>query len=162
MLSHRWEARSPDWTAAAVAGFAAGAALMVFELLWAAIEGNSPWTMSYIIAAIITGPGILGSTDFNLSVVALALIIHYVLGIIFGLVLGAIIAAFRFDSSLGMALIAGAAFGIALYLLNFFGMAHAFPWFSQMRGWTTLLAHLFFGMAAAAIYWQLEPHSAHS
>jgi hypothetical protein len=158
MLSHRWEARSPDWTAAAVAGFAAGALLMVLELLWAMMDGGNPWTVSYMIAAIVAGPGALNAADFNLPLVALALGIHYVLGIVFGMILGAIIAAFHFDSSPGMALAAGAAFGVALYLLNFFGMAQIFPWFSAMRGWTTLVAHLVFGMAAAIIYWKLERH----
>ena len=159
MFSPRWEAGGTDWIAAAVAGFAAGALLMVLELLWAMIIGSNPWTVSYMVAAIVAGPGALNAADFSLPLVALALVIHYVLGIVFGMVLAAVISAFHFDANPGMAVAAGAAFGVALYLLNFFGMAQFFPWFSAMRGWTTLAAHLVFGMAAAIIYWKLERHA---
>src|SRR6202008_2660838 len=41
---HHWEGRSPDLLAAAVAGFAAGAVLMVLELLWsAAVRSDALW-----------------------------------------------------------------------------------------------------------------------
>jgi hypothetical protein len=155
--SHRWERRVPDWTAAAVSGFAAGAVLMVLELLWSTIAMDaSPWTASHMIAAITMGPDTLQSTDFSVGVVAVALITHYVLGIVFGMVLCAIIAPFHFDSSIGMVLLVGALFGLALYLFNFYVMVQFFTWFADMRGWPTLVAHLIFGMAAAVMYWKLE------
>lgn len=158
--SHHWAQRAPDWTAAAVSGLAAGAVLMVIELLWSAvIVGTNPWATSHMIAAIVAGPDVLQVTDFNVGLVAIALATHYVLGTVFGLVLAAIIAPFHLDSSAGMVLLAGAVFGLALYLLNFYGMVAIFPWFADMRGWTTIVAHLIFGMAAAMFYQRLErPH----
>jgi hypothetical protein len=156
MHSHRWEQRSPDWTAAIVSGFAAGAVLMVLDLLWSAMTGVSPWLTSYRIAAIVMGPEVLQSSDFDLWIVAAALVVHYVLGIIFGMVMAAFIAPFRFDSSTGMALLVGAVFGFVLYLLNFYGMVFFFPWFADMRSWATLVAHLIFGMVTAYMYLKLE------
>ncbi len=157
MHSHRWEHRSPDWTVAAVSGFAAGAVLMVLELLWSTIiMGSDPWETSHMIAAITMGQAALQSTDFNLMVVAVALCTHYVLGIAFSLILAAIIVPFRFDSSLGMVLLTGAVFGLVLYLFNFYGMVQFFSWFADMRGWATLSAHVIFGLIAAAMYWKLE------
>ncbi|MCM5678062.1 hypothetical protein M8A51_00775 [Schlegelella sp. S2-27] len=155
--SHHWVRRTPDWRAAAVAGFAAGAILMVLELFWSAWgTGGSPWEISHMIAAIVAGPGSLGSPGFDLGVVALALVTHYVLGIAFGLVLAAVMAPFRLDSSAGMALTIGGAFGVLLYLVNFFVLAAWFPWFAEIRGAATLIAHLIFGMSAAFLYWKLE------
>ena len=157
MHSHRWEQRMPDWTVAAVSGFAAGAVLMVLELLWSTIiQGTSPWVTSHMIAAIVLGLDALQSTDFSLEVVSVALVTHYVLGIGLGLVLAAIIVPFRFDSSIGMVLLTGAVFGVLVYLFNFYGMVRFFSWFTEMRGWTTMLAHVIFGMVAAAMYWKLE------
>ncbi|MBF8178701.1 MAG: hypothetical protein K2Y13_12375 [Burkholderiaceae bacterium] len=157
MHSHRWEQRMPDWTVAAVSGFAAGAVLMVLELLWSTIiQGTSPWVTSHMIAAIVLGRDALQSTDFSLEVVSVALVTHYVLGIGLGLVLAAIIVPFRFDSSIGMVLLTGAVFGVLVYLFNFYGMVRFFSWFTEMRGWTTMLAHVIFGMVAAAMYWKLE------
>lgn len=157
MHSHRLEARVPDWPAAAVAGFVAGAVLMVLELLWASMmPGASPWITSHKIAAIVMGQDVLQTTGFSVGVVAVALATHYVLGILFGIVLAAIIAPFHFDSSSGMVLLVGAVFGVLIYLFDFYGMVRLFSWFADMRGWATFIAHLIFGMAAAIMYWQLE------
>jgi hypothetical protein len=155
--SHRWAHRAPDWAAAAVAGFVGGAALMVLELLWSSLVlGTSPWATSHKIAAILSGTDALRSTGFSVGVVALALVIHYILGIIFGMLLCAVIARLRMDSSLGPALFVGALFGLALYLFNFYGMTFFLPWFVDMRGMATLAAHLIFGMTTATMYWKLK------
>ncbi len=157
MHSHRWEQRMPDWTVAAVSGFAAGAVLMVLELLWSAlITRGNPWETSYMVAAIVMGRDVLQGTDFSLPIVAVALVTHYVLGIVLGLVLAAIIVPFRFDSSVAMVLLSGAVFGAVIYLLNFYGMVQLFPWFAELRGGITLAAHVIFGMVAGAMYWKLE------
>lgn len=157
MHTHRWEQRMPDWTVAAVSGFAAGAVLMVLELLWSTIiMDGSLWQTSHMIAALTFGPDALQSSDFNLTIVAAALVTHYVLGIVLGLILAAIIVPFHFDSSIGMLLLTGAVFGVVVYLFNFYGMVHFFSWFAAMRGWPALLAHIVFGIVSAAMYWKLE------
>jgi hypothetical protein len=155
--SHRWEARRPDWAAAAVAGFGAGGVLMLLELFWSTLLiGTNPWGASRMVAAIVMGPEVLGSSDFSTRVLVVALITHYVIGIGLGLLLAAIVAPFRFDSSLGMLLLAGAIFGLLVYLLNFYIIVGAFPWFAEMRGWSTAIAHVIFGLIAALTYWKLE------
>ncbi|MNH46053.1 hypothetical protein D3C79_1086840 [compost metagenome] len=53
-------------------------------------------------------------------------------------------------------MLTGAVFGVLVYLFNFYGMASFFTWFAEIRGWTTMLAHVIFGMVAATMYWQLE------
>ncbi len=160
LQSHHWERRAPDWAAAAVAGFAAGALLMVIEMVWSAlVQGVSPWSLPRMIAAIAMGRDTLQSSGFSVQVLAVALAIHYVLGIAFGLLLAVIIAPFRLDSSVGMALGIGALFGVALYLVDFYGMVQAFTWFKEVRGAGMLTLHVIFGMAAAALYWKLERRS---
>lgn len=155
---HSYERQhQPDWAAAAVAGLAAGAVLMVLELLWSTlVSGESPWAVSYMISAIVTGPETLQSTDFSVTVVAVALAAHYALGVLFGLVLAAIIVPFRLDSTMGMVLLAGAVFGVVLYLLNFYGMTRFFPWFAELRGAPTVITHLIFGITAAFLYWKFN------
>jgi hypothetical protein len=145
--------RHPDWAAAATAGFAAGAAVMVLELFWSAVVSNhGPWVASHLVAAIVLGPALLHSSAFSVTVVAVALLAHYALGIAYGLLLAAIMAHFRLDLSLGKASLAGAVFGALLYLLNFHGMTHFFPWFIDWRGTEALFTHLVFGVAAALLY----------
>lgn len=159
--SHRWSRRMPDWQAAVVAGLAAGAILMVLELLWAAtVDGIGPWVVSRKVAALALGPEVLNSSEFSGGMVAVALITHYALGVFSGVVIGILIAGFHWETSPGVVQIIGALFGAAIYLVNFHLLAQAFPWFADMRGWGTLIGHLVFGMSAALIYWKLSQHGA--
>jgi ribose/xylose/arabinose/galactoside ABC-type transport system permease subunit len=151
--------RLPDWPAAAVAGLAAGAVLMVLELFWATlVAGDSPWVASHMIAAMVMGPDALQTSHFSLYIVAVALVAHYLLGALFGLLLAAIIVRLQLASNVGALALAGAVFGGALYLLNFYGMVQFFPWFASWRGAATLATHLLFGITAALLYWKLDRH----
>src|SRR5574341_1640876 len=155
--AHDWTRRMPDWMAAAIAGFAAGAVLMVLELLWVASSwGASPWQTTHMVAALVMGRGSLESTGFSLDTVLVALLTHYVLGIVFGLVLALLISSFRLDSSRGVVLTAGGVFGAVLYLFNFHAMSYAFGWITDLRGWATFIGHIVFGMTAAGLYWKFE------
>jgi hypothetical protein len=147
MHSHRWVARTPDWAAAAVAGFGAGGILMVLELAWVALAGGrDPWLATHMVAAMIMGWDALQSTGYSMTILVTALVVHYVLGTAFGILLAAIIAPFQLD----------ALFGVLLYVLNFYGMSGAFSWFAEMRGWPTAIGHAVFGMSAAYIYRRME------
>jgi hypothetical protein len=155
--SHRWEDRAPYWGSAALAGFLGGAVLMVLELIWSAvISSGNTWETSRQIAAVTLGPGVLNSSGFDLVTVVMALVNHYVLGILFGIALAACMAPFHMDSSSGMALLAGAVFGVVLYVFNFHGMVYFFSWMTEMRGWPNLVGHMVFGMVAALVYWRME------
>lgn len=157
LQAHHWERRTPDWLAAGVAGIVAGAALMTLELAWAVAAGDGGvWRSSHQVAAIVLGPQTAQSSAFSWGVVGTALATHYVLGIVFALILGALMAPFRLDSSLRAAAAIGALYGAVLYLLNFYGMSSVFGWFADMRGITAFVAHLVFGMVAAIAYRQLE------
>lgn len=157
LQSHHWQARWPDWAAAAVAGFGAGGVLMLLELAWAAfITGDDPWQTSRMIAAMAMGADTLQPTGYSMTVLVVALLVHYALGVVFGVLLAAIMAPFKLDSSSAMALTAGGVFGLLLYVLNFYGMTGVYTWFVELRGWPTAIAHVVFGMAAAYIYLKLE------
>jgi hypothetical protein len=154
----QWERSRPDWVVAAVAGFAAGAVLMVLDLLWsAAVDSGGPWRTSHMIAPIFTGADAARSSnyDFSVGVVAIALAVHYALGIVFGLILAAIMTPLHLDSTLEKAILTGAVFGVALYLVNFYGLVRLLPWLAELRGWPTIAAHLVFGIVAAVLYAKL-------
>lgn len=157
-LRLRWSAwNRTDLPAAAVAGFAAAAALMVLELAWAAVTSRGdPWAVSRSIAAIVLGPGVLDDTRFSALVVSLALVIHYLVGIVFGLAVGAVLSRHVGEWQLREALAAGAFLGVGLYVLSFHVMTFVFPWFIDLRSGACFFAHVLFGMAAAGLYQRLE------
>jgi hypothetical protein len=156
-LAHR--GRDVDHRAAAVAGLAAGAALMVIELIAAALFGGGrPWRVPQFVAALVMGPEALqaqgGAFDFTVIVAALAT--HYVLGVAFGLLLAEVLGLLpRAHAALTDAAL-GALFGLLLYVLNFHVLTAAAPWFVELRGAGTLAAHLAFGIVAALLYRRLR------
>ncbi|MBY4896982.1 hypothetical protein [Cupriavidus sp. AU9028] len=153
--------RMPDWSAAAVAGLAAGALLLVLELFWSTmIAGTNPWPTTRMIAAIVMGPEMLQGGTFSLAAVALALVIHFVLGTVLGMILGLIVAPFHLDSSAGLVLLTGAVFGALVYLVNFYLMTRWFSWFADARGLHTLVGNMLFGMCAGIAYRGLETETA--
>lgn len=155
-----WHWRAMDWVAAAVSGFAAGAVLMILDLVWSAIfNPDGPWRTSHMIAPIFSGATDslqTGDYSFSISVVIIALLTHYVLGIVFGLVLAVILAQLRLDAEPLPALATGACVGLLLYVVNFEGLTAFFPWLAGLRGTATLAAHLVFGCVAALLYWRLK------
>ena len=148
---------APDWTAAAVSGFAAGAVLMVLELVWVAMfDAEGPWRSSHLVAAIVLGPQTAFTSEFNLIVVAVALATHYALGIAFGLGLALVVGLLHREDSVLSAEVIGLAFGALVYFTNFHVLTIVMPWFIEMRGWATLMAHLVCGLVAAVLYWKLR------
>lgn len=156
----RREPRKPDWPAAAVAGFAAGAILMVLDLLWSVlVVGTSPWGNSHRIAALVMGPPAHDATEFNAAIVAISLVVHYALGIASGVVLALVSAPLRLDATPAVAALTGAVFGMVIYVVNFHGLVRFFPWLADIRGWATLTGHLVFGVSTALFYWKLRHRS---
>jgi len=159
--SHDWRRRLPDWPQAVCAGLVGGAVLMVLEMLWSvSVSGSTPWRTSHLLAAIVMGEDTLQSSAFSLGVVTIALATHYVLGVVFGVLLAFVIAGFRYESNTGMLEFIGAMFGTLLYLVNFHVMSLFFPWMADLRGWSTFIGHLVFGLVVVITYQWLEERKA--
>jgi hypothetical protein len=158
LVLRSWKWRATDWTAAAVAGLAAGAVLMVLDLLWSStFNPAGPWRTSHMIAPIFTGrAGDAFHYTFSVGVVSIALATHYALGVVFGLALAWIMAQLHLDDVPERAAIAGAVLGSLLYLLNFGILVRFFPWLVDLRGWDTYAAHIVFGVVAGLLYWRLK------
>ena len=160
LLGRRLQWRPVDWTAAAVAGFAAGAVLMVLDLIWSAIFNlNGPWRTSQMIAPIFFGPGVFsgGSYGFHLGAVTVTLVTHYAVGILFALVMAAVLSQLELDTTSTRAGVTGAILGMVLYLVNFeLLLVQFFPWLHELRGADTMAAHTVFGAVAGLGYWKLK------
>ncbi len=92
------------------------------------------------------------ASQFSLTVVAVALAIHYALGIFSGLVVAWILAAIHRFGRLGVAEAVGGAFGACIYFVNFHILTAWAPWFVELRGWGTFILHVIFGLVAAVGY----------
>lgn len=163
-MSQRTRAGAIDWSAAVWAGIVSGAVFMVLEMMMVPLfMGGTPWAPPRMIAAIAMGEGVLPPpATFDLTILMVAMVVHFLLSVVFALVLALLIARIGF----GAALAVGAAYGFALYLINFYGMTAIFPWFAMARNWVSIFAHVVFGLIAAWWYKSraraVDEHQAHA
>jgi len=138
------------WSAAIWASVVAGLVFAALEMALAwAVNGQSPWAPLHMIGAIALGPGALTPPDtFDLGIVGTAVVIHMALAIVYGIVLAFIVA--KLDT--GMAALVGCAYGLALYLINFYGFTTVFPWFADARGWVSIATHIVQSALMAYLY----------
>jgi hypothetical protein len=152
-VRHRPVARVVNWSAAVWSGVISGAVFMMLEMMMVPLFlGGSMWGPPRMIAAIVMGKGVLpppATFDFGILVVAMG--VHFALSIAFALVLALLIARVR----LATALLVGTAFGVGLYVVNFYGMTALFPWFAMARNGVSVFAHAVFGLVAAWAYFAL-------
>lgn len=149
-VSRRARSSTIDWSAAVWAGVIAGAVFLVLEMMMVPLFlDGSPWAPPRMIAAMVLGKGVLPPpATFDLGILMVAMAVHFALSIAFALVL----AVFAARRGRGVALGVGAAFGLVLYLVNFYGMTAIFPWFAMARNWVSVFAHVVFGLIAAWAY----------
>lgn len=140
-----------DWKAAVWAGLLAGLAgdVVMTPLLWW-FEGTSPWTPPRMIAAMVFGESVLPPpATFDFSLVATGSAVHFALSVGYALVAGALLKRLEMVPAIA----AGAVFGLALYVVNYYLIAPMlFPWFVEARGWITWLTHLVFGSVLGLAY----------
>ncbi len=141
-----------DTKAAIYAGLIAGLVFMMLEMiLVATVGGSSPWGPPRMIGAMLLGEGVLPPpATFDMMVFLVAMIIHFILSIVLGIVFALI--ADKAGWGTGMAAIAGLVFGIVIYFVSFYGMTAVFPWFAMARGAISIFAHAMFGLVLGYAY----------
>jgi len=127
--------------------------MMLEMLLVPVFLGGSPWGPPRMIAAIGMGQGVLTPPDtFALVPMLVAMAIHFMLSMVLAVLLALIVS----RMGMGMAVLVGAAFGLVVYLVNFYALTAFFPWFAMARNWVSIFAHVMFGAVAAWSYMWLQ------
>lgn len=139
------------------AAFGAAVGSTVIELLLWSIAGDDAirnlFRDARLTAAIVMGRSVLGpSAGFDPIVMGVATLVHAALSLAYAAVLAKVVR----NMSPGAALLAGGAFGLILYGINLHAFTAIFPWFIPVRGAITLVAHLVFGVTAAAVFHVVE------
>jgi hypothetical protein len=146
-----------NWVAGIWGGIIAGIVFLALEMIMTPLFlGMSAWAPVRMIAAIVMGEGVLPPpATFAAGIFLVAAVVHFALSAIYGVAVGWLV--HRFD--VGAAVLIGAGFGLALYLINFYGFTAFFAWFEMARNWVNIFAHVVFGMVAAYAYVKLARRS---
>lgn len=131
-----------------IAGLGAGVIATVVQLvLWWLAGMPLPETLfrdARLTAALVMGIGVLPPpATARWDILAVATLIHFFLSIAY-----AVIPAYLVDRvRTTPALLAGAIYGLTIYVVNLYGLTVFFPWFAVARDWVTLVTHLVFGIS---------------
>ncbi len=131
--------------AGAIAGVVAGIVFAILSMLYAAIVGPGIWAPPRMIATIV---GFEMAPVFAAVPVVVGLALHMMLSALYGAVFALLVA----SAGRGLILLAGLAFGLALYVLNFhvFAEIEQFAAFRMMAGnWFEIAVHGVFGLLLA-------------
>ena len=137
-----------DPAMALVAGIGAGViATLAQLLLWWLNQIPLAETLfrdARLTAALLMGGAVLPPpSTAQWDILLVATLIHFALSVAYAL-LPAHLAG---SLNTGPALLAGALYGLAIYVVNLYGLTVLFPWFAVARDWVTVLAHIVFGIA---------------
>lgn len=140
-----------DWSAAVWAGLVSGLLYMIVGSVLSGILYSN-----FLLPIKMTAAFIWGSQSIldqpSIAMIMLALIVHFLLSIVFGLIVAFVV--HRWGLIIGI--VGGALLGLALYGINFYALTEFFPWFSGLRGTAMIISHLVFGAAAGGFYELLE------
>lgn len=130
------------WRAVLVSGLAAGTLFLLTAVILApALLKVDAGLMLKYFAALVLGSQVL--TQSGSSILITGVVVHYVLSVVFALVIAVVV--HRWGMMVGI--IGGAIYGINLYTLTLF-----FPWFFAINSMVILLCHVIFGAVAGGIY----------
>lgn len=147
-----------DIAAAVGAGCAAGVSSTFLQMgIWLGLS-YPVWDMllrdSRFAAAIVLGPRVLPPpATFDLFIMLVAGILHFVLSATYGLAIAALVNRMKMTAAVGLGTISG----LLLFILNMGGFTGVFPWFVASRDTAAAVAHLGFGVTAAACYRYAQP-----
>ncbi len=138
----------------AIGGVVAGVIFAVAEVIAAVLQGQPAWAPLQLIAAVALGERALSEAALTPHVVAVALGVHALLSIGYGIILAVVgMATFASGTSVWGMTLTGMAFGFALWLVNFFIIAPlVFPWFTAVDQAVQFVLHVFFFGAPLGFY----------
>lgn len=134
-----------------LAGLIAGAVELVVLAGLLLGQAIPIWVPVRMTAAIVLGKGVLPPPEtFDGAASAVALTLHFGLSAVYGIVIALLIRSLDRMPALAV----GVAFGIAVWLVNYFVLAPSlFPWLIAQRGaLSTPFQHAIFGVAAVGAY----------
>lgn len=132
-----------------ITGLISGVIFLAFEMLAAGILGASAFGPPRMMSATVLGQGALPpqpSIGIG-TALPVALLVHFTLSAIFGVVFGTVAGSLSFlRSSRSLLIAAATVFGFGLWIVNFYVMAPilGWDWFAMANPVVQFIAHTFF------------------
>lgn len=135
------------WYAILIAGIVAGTVFLLINVILTplVLEVSSELTLRYF-GSLVLGSDVL--TTGGSGVVVVGVIIHYILSLVFTLMIAIVI--HQWGMLIGI--VGGTILGLAIYSINLYTMTLFFDWFFAINSNVLLLSHAVFGAVAGGVY----------
>ena len=144
--------RNVTWRAIPVSGIVGGTVFLLINMIFNPIlYGIDAFFILQYFASLVLGADAL--IDPSPMVFVVGIIVHYLLSILFTLVISIVI--HRWGLLVGI--VGGALMGLALYSINFFTIASFFE-FLDITNPIILISHIAFGAVAGGIYETMDTY----
>jgi hypothetical protein len=136
-----------DGRAVLIAGLGGGTIFLLTILLFTptVLGVNASLILRYF-ASLLMGSEVI--TDGNSATLLVGVIIHYILSVIFALIIAIVI--HRWGLLIGI--LGGALMGLAIYAINYYTMTVFFPWFFAVNNIVIVVGHMVYGAVTGGIY----------
>lgn len=143
--------KNMTWRAVPIAGFAAGTVFLSMNMALNPTMNDveATFILRYF-AAMVLGSDVL--MDISTPQLIVGVLVHYVLSLVFTLVIAIVI--HRWGLMVGI--IGGAILGLAIYAINFYTMTVFFEWMFAIRSPLLVISHVVFGAVAGGVYESLD------
>ena len=145
--------RNVTWRAIPVAGIVAGTVFLLINMIFNPIlyEIDAFFILQYFGSLVLGTDALLES---SMTVLIVGAIVHYLLSILFTLVISIVI--HRWGLLIGI--IGGGLLGLALYAINFYTMTVFFEWMFAINNTLIVISHIAFGAVAGGIYEAMDTY----
>lgn len=138
-----------DWTAAIWSGLLSGLVMLFISIVLPWISLGDPLLIVRLMASMMLGPQVIpAQAGLVPGIYVVALLTHFSLSLLFAILIALIF--HRWGMAIGF--FGGALMGAVIYGMNYYSFSLIFPWLFPYRNWMLLIAHIFFGAMAGALF----------
>lgn len=145
--------RNVMWRAIPFAGLIAGTVFLLMNMVLSPILFQlDPTIILRYFASLTMGTSALVAD--NSSFLIVGLLTHYVLSILFTLVIAIVVHRW----GLGVGIVGGAILGLSIYGINLYAGTLIFEWFFAINNPLLAVSHILFGAVAGGVYEMLDTY----
>lgn len=142
----------------AVAGFLAGAVMVLLSPILSLLTGISIWQPPKIIAATVYGASIANNTSFEAGPVIMGTLIHFAISIVLGAIFGIIMhRMLHLTTEFGLPALIGLIYGLIIFFFAYFIAPLVNPVVNQYSMAAVIAQNLAFGICLGIFYSMVRP-----
>ncbi len=148
----------------AVAGFLAGAVMVLLSPILSLLTGISIWEPPKIIAATVYGPSVMDTPGFVIGPVITGTIIHFVISIALGAIFGIVShRLFHLTTDFGLPALVGLCYGLIIFFIAYFIIPLINPTVAEYGMAPVIAQNMAFGICLGIFYSLVrpQPYTAH-